>query len=103
MSCETLEVGQGVRVRRADPPGHVRTPFYIRGQAGVVERVVGRFPDPEERAYGRPGLPGRVLYRVRFALPEVWPNYEGRPEDTLEVELYEHWLEPVDRFPCNPG
>lgn len=87
--------GQTVRVRRADPPGHVRTPWYIRGHHGVVERVVGAFPNPEELAYGRSGLPPVVLYRVRFAQRQIWPDYAGPPHDTLDLELYEHWLEPV--------
>jgi nitrile hydratase len=87
--------GQAVRVRRADPPGHVRTPWYIRGHAGVVERVVGPFPNPEERAYARSGLPAVMLYRVRFAQRQVWQDYRGPESDTLDIELYEHWLEPA--------
>jgi hypothetical protein len=88
--------GQPVRVRIAFPPGHVRTPFYIRGKCGVVERVLRVFPDPEERAFGRDGLPGRRLYRVRFAQREVWPDYAGPPDDTLDIEIYDHWLLPKD-------
>lgn len=87
--------GDRVAVRRADPPGHIRTPFYIRGKAGTVERLCGAFPNPEELAYGRSGLPARPLYRVRFAQREVWPDYAGPEADTVDIELYEHWLEPV--------
>jgi len=82
-------------VRRAYPPGHRRTPFYIRGKKGVIERVCGAFRNPEELAYGFDGMPKRVLYRVRFPQGEVWPDYAGGPRDVLEVELYEHWLEPA--------
>jgi len=85
--------GDPVVVRRSEPPGHVRTPYYVRGLVGVVERVCGPFADPEELAYGRPGLPARPLYRVRFRLAEVWPEYDGGPDDCVEVEIYEHWLE----------
>jgi nitrile hydratase len=85
--------GDRVRVRRAFPPGHVRTPYYVRGKAGTVERVLDAFPNPEERAYGRSGLPAQPLYRVRFFQSEVWPDYAGPAGDTLDVELYEHWLE----------
>jgi hypothetical protein len=81
--------GDAVRVRSADPPGHIRTPVYARGRAGVVERVVGDFPNPEELAYGRDGLPARALYRVRFTQQELW----GEGADTVEIELYDHWLE----------
>ena len=84
--------GARVRVRAAMPPGHVRTPAYLRGRTGEVERVLGPFPNPEELAYHRGGarLP---LYRVRFALADLWPD--GAPGDTLEAEIYAHWLEPA--------
>ena len=88
-----FNVGDKVRVRRADPPGHRRTPFYIRGKQGVVERVCGAFPNPEELAYGFDGKPARALYRVRFMQREIWPDYSGPPHDTLDLEIYEHWLE----------
>jgi nitrile hydratase len=88
--------GAAVRVRQADPPGHVRTPYYIRGKVGFVERVCGEFPNPEELAYGRSGEPKRSLYRVRFRQSEVWPRYEGQRSDTLDVEICEHWLEPAE-------
>ena len=29
--------GERVCVRRSESPGHIRTPYYIRGKAGVVE------------------------------------------------------------------
>lgn len=84
-----------MRVRFAFPPGHVRTPFYARGRCGVVERVCGSFANPEELAYGRTGLPARPLYRVRFAQRELWPDYPGPACDTVDIEIYEHWLEPA--------
>ena len=103
--------GDRVVVRDADPGGHVRTPAYIRGKPGVVERLCGRFPNPEELAYGRSGLPGVALYRVRFLQREIWPGYQGHAEDSLDVEIFEHWLdaavsEPSDtrvRLPASPG
>lgn len=86
-------VGQDVRVRRATPPGHVRTPYYCRGHIGTVERICGAFPNPEELAYGRLGPAPLTLYRVRFRQRELWPDYTGPAVDTVEIELYEHWLE----------
>ncbi len=93
MSSPLFRAGDPVRVRLASPPGHVRTPFYVRGKRGVIERVLRMFPDPEERAFGRSGLPGRRLYRVRFPQAELWPDYTGPTADTVDVEIYEHWLE----------
>jgi nitrile hydratase subunit beta len=87
--------GDRVAVRRADVPGHLRTPWYIRGHAGVIERFCGAFPNPEELAYNRSGLPAQPLYRVRFRQKDVWADYAGPAGDTLEVEIYQHWLEPA--------
>lgn len=88
-------VGDRVRVRAAYPPGHVRTPYYCRGRIGVVERLCGAFANPEELAYNRPGLPRQPLYRVRFHSAELWPDYREHANDVVEIEIYQHWLEPV--------
>jgi hypothetical protein len=87
-------VGDAVNVRRAFPPGHVRTPYFIRGQKGVIHEVVGTYSNPEELAYGRDGKPALMLYRVQFRQSDVWPDYEGSNADTALVDLYENWLEP---------
>ncbi len=88
--------GDQVTVRKAFPPGHVRTPYYIRGKSGWVQKVLGSFANPEELAYGRDGLPKCPLYRVRFMQSNVWTDYSGGQGDTVDVELYEHWLELFD-------
>jgi hypothetical protein len=36
-----------------------------------------------------------VLYKVRFAQREVWSKYSGGAGDHIEVDIYEHWLEPA--------
>jgi nitrile hydratase len=87
--------GDRVRVRVAFPLGHVRTPYYVRGATGVIERCCGSFGNPEELAHGRPGEPRQPLYRVRFRQKDLWPDYRGAGDDTLEVEIYQHWLEPA--------
>lgn len=87
--------GDRVAVRAAYPPGHVRTPFYIRGKAGVVERLCGAYANPEELAYARSGRPPQPLYRVRFRQAEVWPDYRGQGSDTIDIEIFQHWLEPA--------
>ncbi|MDP5359667.1 MAG: nitrile hydratase subunit beta, partial [Paracoccaceae bacterium] len=35
-----------MRVRADMPPGHVRTPSYLRGKTGRVERTLGPFLNP---------------------------------------------------------
>lgn len=92
---EPYAPGDRVRVIHTNPPGHRRTPYYIRGKTGVIERVCGAFPNPEELAYGFDGLPRRMLYRVRFRQQDVWPDYKGTAADTVDVDIYEHWLKPA--------
>ena len=87
--------GDAVQVRRAYPPGHLRTPTFIRGKRGVVEALPGVYANPEELAYGRSGTPEQPLYRVRFWQSEVWPEYAGPGADSIFVDIYEHWLIPA--------
>ncbi len=89
-----LTPGQAVRVKLDWPetrgPCHIRTPHYLRGQSGVVERHLGRFPNPEQLAFARP--PQTIdLYHVRFDQPSLWQ--QGQQGDAVVVELYETWLE----------
>jgi len=79
------------------PPTHCRTPYYIRGCTGKIERICGEFDNPEELAYGRKGIEKPTLYRVRFYQTDVWPSYQGPKSDQLDVEVYEFWLEPATR------
>jgi hypothetical protein len=90
-----FNIGDHVVVKASYPPGHQRTPHYVRGKRGVIERVCGAFANPEELAYGLDGEPQRVLYRVRFRQCELWSDYSGPERDALELEIYEHWLEPA--------
>lgn len=76
--------------------GHHRTPGYLKGKRGVVERIRGSFHNPEELAYGGQGEPQRPLYTVSFLQRELWPAYDGPEGDRLEADLYEHWLEELE-------
>jgi nitrile hydratase subunit beta len=70
-------------------PCHIRTPHYLRGAEGVVERHLGAFENPEDLAFARPA-PVLNLYHVRFTPSAIWPDAKA---DSLVVELYESWLE----------
>ena len=90
----SLAAGTRVRVKRDFPetrgPCHIRTPHYLRGLSGTVERALGAFPNPEDLAFARPAA--RVpLYHVRFDQPALFG--EGAKGDTLLVEIFAHWLE----------
>jgi len=84
-----------VRVRDWYPPGHVRAPYYLRGKQGEIERRLGQFGNPEQQAYGLTGDPKELL-RVRFSMAEIWGDTCENPADTLDAEIYEHWLETID-------
>jgi nitrile hydratase len=85
-------------VRSAEVRGHVRTPAYVRGKQGWIERVLGEFRNPESLAYGGDGLPRQPLYTVGFRQPDLWQSrYAESPRDNLYVDLYEHWLEGVPK------
>lgn len=84
--------GTKVRVKTMTPPGHIRAPFYLRGKTGEIERILGRFKNPEQLAYGLPAAE-KTLYRVRFSMAELWGDAADNPTDTLDAEIYDHWLE----------
>jgi nitrile hydratase subunit beta len=91
----TFAPGDAVRVAFRAHEGHHRTPGYIKGRHGTVERAHDRFLDPETRAYGADGQPARTLYLVGFGMRELWPEYDGTSDDRLLVDVFEHWLERV--------
>ena len=87
-------MAERVRVRLDMPPGHIRTPAYLRGKIGEIERTLGPFLNPEQLAYRHKAAP-LPLHRVRFTMAEVWGANAEFPTDTIEAEIYAHWLEPV--------
>ena len=95
MNASELPPGTRVRVRTGDPITHCRTPRYLRGHCGTVVRALGRFPNPEELAYHRPGLPARVLYQVAFEASDVWGDRLAEPSYRIHADVFEHWLEPI--------
>jgi len=92
-TAAAFAVGDAVRVSERTPIGHYRTPIYVRGRTGRIERVLGMFLNPEEEGYGRNAGGEIRLYRVRFRQQDLWPDYAGAPGDLLEIEMYEPWLE----------
>ena len=74
--------GSRVRVAPREHDGHHRTPGYLKGRVGTIDRLHGEFRNPETRAYGGDGLPEQPLYLVRFD--------GGVP---VYADLFQHWLE----------
>ncbi len=87
--------GQAVRVKPYFKQGHVRTPFYIKGKTGWVERCYGEFRNPESLGHGGDGLPRVRLYLVGFNQQDVWSGYDVATQDKIFIDIFEHWLEPA--------
>jgi nitrile hydratase len=92
----TLGVGQRVRVAAREHAGHHRTPDYLKGKTGTIERIHDSFANPETRAYGADGLPEVALFLVAFDQRDVWPAYRGGGGDRIYADLFEHWLETTE-------
>lgn len=89
----SYEVGEQVRISDRAHGGHHRTPTYIKGKIGRVERVHAAFLNPETHAYGEDGLPKMPLYTVSFDRGELWPNESANDDYRIYVDVFEHWLE----------
>jgi len=81
--------GQPVRVRRISTAVHNRCPRYVRGVAGVVERLLA--PDwlPENEDLGEQRR--APCYTISFAAADLWPD-DGA-DHTVLVDLWETYLE----------
>ena len=90
-----FDVGDRVRIDDRDPSVHHRVPAYVRGHEGVVVLVAHRYGRPESLAYGGSGEPSEPLYRVRLVQTDLWPD-DATPGDTLDVEIFQHWLSPAN-------
>jgi nitrile hydratase len=89
----TYWVGEPVTVAARAHSGHHRTPSYIKGKTGRIERVHTAFRNPEPRAYGDDGLPEMTLYLVSFARSDLWPDIRVGGAHRVYVDVFEHWLE----------
>ncbi len=76
--------GDEVRIAARAHDGHHRTPAYVKGQVGRIERYHGTFTNPETRAYGTDGLPAQPLYLVALT---------SQTNDRVLVDVFGHWLE----------
>lgn len=94
LQARRFKAGDRVTVKFEDRLGHIRTPWYIRGKTGWIERIHGDFLNPESLAFGRDGLPKRTLYLVAFNQSDVWGKAVSSKDKVL-VDIYEHWLNPA--------
>jgi len=92
MSSPRFSPGSPVKIKDMTPTVHHRVPAYAKGKTGYVERVCGAYQEPELAAIYRHG-PDHPVYRVSLMQTDLWSDYQGNPADTLEIEIFEYWLE----------
>jgi nitrile hydratase len=79
-------IGDRVRTRVMNPPGHTRLPAYLRGRPGRIDFVLGTLPFPDARAAGIVTA-AQTAYTVRFATADVDPH------GSICADLFETYLE----------
>jgi nitrile hydratase len=88
-----FSVGDVVRARNMEVPGHTRLPRYARGRQGVIHTLNGTHAFPDTAAHDR-GEDPQPLYNVRFEAKELWGDNVER-KDCVYIDLWEDYLEPA--------
>ncbi len=84
-------IGDRVRARVMNPPGHTRLPAYLCGRPGRIDVVLGTLPFPDARATGIVSAT-QTAYTVRFATRDVWGD-DVDPRGSICADLFETYLE----------
>ena len=87
-----FKVGDRVRVREWHPPGHTRSPGYVRSKTGMVVRIDGTYSVPDVEAHW-PGRRQEPTYSVRFNASDLWGD--GQRGVSVHVDLWDSYLEPA--------
>ncbi|HEU4425837.1 MAG TPA: nitrile hydratase subunit beta [Pilimelia sp.] len=85
-----FEVGQPVRARSFQPPGHTRLPRYVMGHAGSIAAIRPAQVLPDTHAHFQ-GENAQWVYNVRFDSTELFGPDAERFD--LNIDLYEDYLE----------
>jgi nitrile hydratase beta subunit len=83
--------GDRVRAKNIHPVTHTRLPRYVRGHAGVIERVQGCHVFPDSAAT-ESGENPQWLYTVVFDGAELW-GADADPTVKISIEAFEPYLE----------
>jgi len=90
-----FKVGDKVRVRDLPDLFYTRCQYYTRGVLATVAEVVYESPPAEDESWDNTDNP-QWFYSVVFKQKDLWPEYpDAFPNDTVETELPEFWLEPA--------
>lgn len=85
-------VGDRVRTRNHQPPGHTRLTAFTRCKIGIVAKVNDQaWVYPDTRAHNS-GENLQPVYNVIFDAQELWGD-QAEPNTTIRVDLSEDYLE----------
>jgi len=87
-----FSIGDRVRTRNHQPPGHTRLTGYARSRRGVVARVYPACVFPDTNAHSQGERPQHV-YAVRFEARELWGD-AAEPGTCVHLDCFEPYLEP---------
>ena len=88
-----FKVGDAVKTRNINPPGHTRLPRYVRGKRGVIAMYHGVHGFRDGVLQGSEGEP-QAVYNVRFGASELWGDV-AEVNQSLYIDLWESYLEPA--------
>jgi hypothetical protein len=91
-----FKVGDKVQVREWRSLFYTRTQKYVRGVVGEIAEVAYESPAAEDEGfdYEAIGSPKpEWFYIVRLKMNDLWPDYTGQENDTVQTELPERWLQ----------
>src|SRR5208282_3670148 len=83
--------GDRVRVRNLNPPGHTRSPRYVRDKIGAIRRDYGSYVFPDTNAH-HAGENRQHVYSVEFTARELWGT---AARERIIIDLWEDYLEPA--------
>ncbi|MCG8149153.1 nitrile hydratase subunit beta, partial [Pimelobacter simplex] len=89
-----FQVGDVVRVIRSSPKGHTRRARYVRGAIGEVVLHHGPMIYADSAGNGLGENPEHV-YTVRFRAEELWGAEYAEPNQVVNFDVWDPYLEPV--------
>jgi nitrile hydratase len=86
-------VGQQIRVKELNPPGHIRLPRYTRGKLGAIYSDNGVYASQDTDTNGqRLGDFPQHVFTVKFSSRELWGD-AGHDKDSIFVDMWEDYIE----------
>ncbi len=93
----SFKLGQRVRARNINPPGHTRLPRYARGKTGVIVRDQGVFGFEDSNAAGFQSEKPQHVYSVRFSARELWGE-QASEQDKVYIDMWDDYLEDAKSY-----